>query len=121
MKGLREAFYPPARSPTPPSAHSSDHSPNRPNIDRSDPPTRGDDEDEDEIRVPSPRRQPLFTPLDLEAGDEDGPDMDELMAMEEMEREVHADAARKEGGEGANKVDDVPVLEAEDEWEGLYD
>jgi hypothetical protein len=47
--------------------------------------------------------------------------MDELMAMEEMEREVHADAARKEGGEGANKVDDVPVLEAEDEWEGLYD
>lgn len=73
--------------------------------------------------MPSDRSsQPLFTP-----GDE--PDYDELIAMEEAEREEAAarqadsvDVARsKPAAARTDGADDGPVmLEEEDEWEGLY-
>jgi replication fork protection complex subunit Csm3/Swi3 len=112
MKGLRETFYPPAKSPTPTS----------PIRDGSPSPVReAEDEEEGEGRERSQGRssEPLFT----DGPDEEGPDMDELIAMEEMERDIRPQQGAGSQGEsgrvGSGEV--PPVLEEEDEWEGLYD
>lgn len=70
--------------------------------------------------------EPLFSIRD-DGGDdeEDGPDMDELMAMEEMENMGAGQESgtttviEKIAASGAAAGQDVP--EEEDEWGGLYD
>lgn len=151
MKGYKEAFYPAPRSPspmdiTPRSSRAQSPIGNDANGPAS--PTRS---------IPSgsgARRssEPLFD-NDDEAlfdfdhdlgekrgrGDEDdGPDLDELLAMEEMEREGATAGAsntadtgesgqKGSAGEGSKEGDgtreDAPpaVEEEEDEWGGLYD
>ncbi|RXK37489.1 hypothetical protein M231_05210 [Tremella mesenterica] len=118
MKGFRESFYPPKhRTPSPPLGSSQQERPSS----HSSPILRSNRQqsqiDEDQAQsdragsgndeVPQEgRKEPLF----------DGPDMDELVAMEEMERES------QDKRSGSKVVDDEPpVLEEEDEWEGLYD
>ena len=98
MKGYRDAFYPPPpQTPSPPgSPHSAQ-------------PNEGDEHNDiphdwmpDGARS-LPSSEPLFGPAD----DDDGPDMDELMAMEEME---HGQTARPE----------VAGPAGDDDWD-LYD
>jgi hypothetical protein len=65
--------------------------------------------------------QPLFDEAPEEDGrdrldGQDEPDMDELMAMEEMER-VQGGASRV----GEAQEQSVEAMAEEDEWEGLYD
>ncbi|KAK4687832.1 replication fork protection complex subunit TIPIN/Csm3/Swi3, partial [Tremellales sp. Uapishka_1] len=102
MKGYRDAFYPRARSPTtplspPPQEASRSPSPSAP----PSVPAR--------LGTPgTPREVPLFLP-------DDG-DLEEMMALEEMEKEERAKAAPINRAES-----EPPVLEEEDEWEGLYD
>ena len=105
MKGYREAFHPPPPSPPQPNRTSS------PNMDvafNSDP--------ERDIRTPTP------TPANGVAssrGDEplfDEADLDEMAAMEEMEREARTSRPNGSGDDGP-----PPQLDEEDDWEGLYD
>ena len=102
IKGYREAFYPPPpRSPSPPglSPLSSQPLPAMFSSDRARERLHEDQED-DETEERVARR--LFDPPP------EDPDMDEIMATEEMER-----VAQK---------DDRPGNDSEeDEWEGLYD
>lgn len=73
---------------------------------------------------PSQRRssEPLF-----EAHEDEDVDLDELAAMEEMEREQAGvpTASRTNGDEGGTTQigggDGPPDIEEEDDWEGLYD
>lgn len=115
LSGYREAFNPRPKTPTPPPLGSPG---------RLTPPPPGEDGYDYQPEAglnDAPSRgssQPLFTP-----GDE--PDYDELIAMEEAEREEEAAAARSSRAptrpESAVATDDGPVmLEEEDEWEGLY-
>jgi len=138
MKGYRDAFYPPA-SPE----HQAVLSPAENHADiLPEGLTEGQDEadlgpDTANRRETSGRgsSQPLF-----DRPDDDGPDFDELLAMEEMEREQAAEPTLQEvrearmkaverGGEAnshtRNETDfrgdgPPPALEEEDEWEGLY-
>lgn len=65
----------------------------------------GEDMDPWEVEAQQPRGQtPLFT-----AHDDDGPDMDEILAMEEMEREERS--ARP-----VDLGDEPPEIGEEDEW-----
>jgi hypothetical protein len=72
------------------------------------------------------RPEPLFSAGDGNDPDEDedGPDLEELRAMEEMENAMdHSDGGRGDTTLAANEkefsVRDEP--EADEEWEGLYD
>lgn len=109
MKGYRDAFHPPPeRTPSPP----------RPQDGLLTPPP-----DESPSGVPSPSHRPGHQSNGNGNGDGqreeplfDDVDLDELAAMEEMERE---EAAR--GRAASNSGSEPPVLQEEDEWEGLYD
>ncbi|WVF69950.1 hypothetical protein IAT40_004735 [Kwoniella sp. CBS 6097] len=132
ISGYRDAFYPRARTPSPPAEAEL--------IDTALTPQAG----------PSSVSEPLFTgrpevDADVEDGGdgEDGlgedPDLEEMMALEEMEREAAAAAEQvnsaplkksavtsrgengNEFGQGRHDDDGPPVLDEEDEWEGLYD
>lgn len=78
---------------------------------------------ERDIRTPTP------TPANglNNSGEEglfDEADLDEMAAMEEMEREARAGNSNgNSNGGGRGDVDDgpPPQLEEEDDWEGLYD
>jgi len=109
MKGYRDAFHPPPPSP-PPIHH-----------------TGSDQGDHDHDQSPTPQAQgyhqrtssppPLFEEPDIDIEFDDGIDMDEMAAMEEMEREeASRSRLRPEHGDDA-----PPVLGEEDDWEGLYD
>lgn len=115
MKGYKEAFYPPPpRSPSPPVLSPLPNSPLLPTadvpVDHPLSPTQFAQERNGERRS----SEPLFDTVDREE-EADGPDLEELMAMEEMERE--------QAIVGASAVPPVsiPREEEEDEWEGLYD
>lgn len=111
MKGYRDAFYPPApRSPSPPGLSPLHTSPPPP---ASDAPL-GDHEEND-----VPRSEPLFD----RSEEMDGPDLEELMAMEEMERDSFSTsgAAHTANGRPNGGVSLHPDEPEEDEWEGLYD
>lgn len=116
MKGYREAFYPPApRSPSPPGLSPLHTSPALPPLDGIDDVPESDDG--------MPRARPLFARREEEE-EEDGPDMDELMAMEEMEREVgnvQGKSAPNGQANGHTNGAPAPDVPEEDEWEGLYD
>ncbi|OCF40934.1 hypothetical protein I317_05293 [Kwoniella heveanensis CBS 569] len=138
ISGYRDAFHPRARTPSPPAVDGGDFA--------------------DTVLTPphagaSSGSEPLFSArpeadmdADMEhhgAGDGLDPDLEEMMALEEMEREAAAAAAaeqttqtratHEQGGTGANRPqndhrqrqeddpDGPPVLDEEDEWEGLYD
>jgi len=105
MKGYREAFHPPP--PSPPQERHKTSSPNMDVAFNSDP--------ERDIRTPTP------TPANGEGGRGDEPlfdeaDLDEMAAMEEMEREARSSRPNGSGDDGP-----PPQLEEEDDWEGLYD
>ncbi|WWC67871.1 uncharacterized protein I206_101788 [Kwoniella pini CBS 10737] len=110
LKGYREAFYPPPRSPSPP-----------PVSDRGiTPPTASQ-----EIEVPE-RAEPLFysRPPQDDAMDAD---LEEMMALEEMERGISTTEAVHLSGTAGKQLSglaahgsDVTVNEDIDEWEGLY-
>ena len=113
MKGYRDAFHPPPeRSPsppqprdgllTPPPDESPDHSPSRSQRSIRPANTNGNGNGIGQRQV----EEPLFDEVDL----------DEMAAMEEMERE---EAAR--GRAVSTDGSEPPVLQEEDEWEGLYD
>jgi hypothetical protein len=105
MKGYREAFHPPPPSPP---RQDRESSPN-PNISYNSDPER-------DVQSPTP------TPTNGVAsnrGDEplfDEADLDEMAAMEEMEREARSSRPNGSGDDGPQ-----PQLEEEDDWEGLYD
>jgi hypothetical protein len=105
MKGYREAFHPPPPSPT---RQERESTPN-PNISYNSDPER-------DIRTPTP------TPANGDGPLFDEADLDEMAAMEEMEREARAGNSNG-GGNGDGDGDDgpPPQLEEEDDWEGLYD
>jgi len=103
IKGYREAFYPPDKSPTPPASPALTPPPDELDVDE------GGSGDGQRADGTTPQRGLLFD----EGEDGEGPDDDELRSMDEMER---TDAGDKEDGRAA-----PPVLEEEDEWEGLYD
>ncbi|WRT64841.1 uncharacterized protein IL334_001777 [Kwoniella shivajii] len=102
LKGYRDAFYPPPASPSPP-----------PMSDRGLTPPLSSQQDEE-----GPNPEPLFAARPAEEEGLD-PDLEEMMAFEEMEREAgtqtHQHPSKEING------DEPPVLEEEDEWEGLYD
>lgn len=105
MKGYREAFHPPP--PSPPQERHKTSSPNMDVAFNSDP--------ERDLRTPTP------TPANGEGGRGDEPlfdeaDLDEMAAMEEMEREARSSRPNGSGDDGP-----PPQLEEEDDWEGLYD
>lgn len=99
--------------------------------------TEDNELDDEDIRGGHQSSEPLF---DL-AGDDDGPDFDELLAMEEMEQQRAGSEERRQearearlkafgggaagdGEEGKSREigdDAPPPLGEEDEWEGLYD
>lgn len=118
MKGYREAFYPPPpRSPSPTGLSPLPTSP--PSALPATNDETGNISDDQGLSGaqrngaarPSARR--LFEP-GPEDGMDDGPDFDELLAMEEMERE--------QGGGSDLVRAPAPAQDAEeDEWEGLYD
>ena len=102
MKGYREAFYPPARSPTPavgsPSAECQS-----PRIEQEEAGLgRAKDKEKEKEGVDG---------VDIEL--EEMRAMEEMEEMEEMEREA---AERR-----VQENDGPPAREEEDEWEGLYD
>jgi hypothetical protein len=66
-------------------------------------------------RASSPSSQPLFTARDPDEDDFDGPDMDELAALEAAEMEERAVPS---AGAGAGAL---PPAEEYDPWEDLYD
>ncbi|WWC59334.1 uncharacterized protein I303_101886 [Kwoniella dejecticola CBS 10117] len=100
LKGYREAFYPPPRSPSP-----------LPLSDRSvSPPTASQDDD-----TTPPGAEPLFGSRPPATEDAMDADLEEMMALEEMEREASAQVPLPTAGENTNND------EAADEWEGLYD
>lgn len=128
MKGYREAFYPPPRSPTPQQATEGDFGLTPPpddDISRHPPSVNNSDHNDGDGRQSS--GPPLFEDVD--------PELEDMIAMEEMEREEAgrtATASKKQSGEEASRGgaarlpgggDDEgpPMLEEEDEWEGLYD
>ncbi|WVW78555.1 hypothetical protein I302_100511 [Kwoniella bestiolae CBS 10118] len=109
LKGYKEAFNPPPRSPSPP-----------PLSDRGLTPPIDQEVGE--------ANEPLFNPRPPVQDDEDefGPDLEEMMALEGMEREAQSQrpaptAPPKGSGTGDGDEDGPPVIEEEDEWEGLYD
>lgn len=103
MKGYRDAFHPPpARTPSPPILGNGDGMLTPPPEDDGDVP-----EDVASVQGAASRSQPLFDEVDL----------DEMAAMEEMEREAAAGARRAASTDGS----EPPLLQEEDEWEGLYD
>jgi hypothetical protein len=99
MKGYREAFHPPPPSPPRQERESSSN----PNITYNSDPER-------DIRTPTPTPANGDEPLFDEA------DLDEMAAMEEMEREARSSRPNGNGDDGP-----PPQLEEEDDWEGLYD
>lgn len=138
MKGYRDAFHPPPeRSPSPPRTQDG----------LLTPPPAGPEEEEGDSPSGTPsrtdrtihqstgngngngnrngngsrggagagggqREEPLFDDVDL----------DELAAMEEMEREqAAAEAGVSKRRAGSTDGSEPPVLQEEDEWEGLYD
>lgn len=139
MQGYRDAFYPPPASPERQTIRSPTHDAD--GLSEGDAGGVGDAE----IEPGTARRgasdrgssQPLFDRADDE---DDGPDFDELLAMEEMEREQAVEPSDQEvrearlkavqrEGEGDNRIPDgaetsgddaPPPLDEEDEWEGLY-
>ncbi|WWD21436.1 hypothetical protein CI109_105921 [Kwoniella shandongensis] len=118
MKGYREAFYPAPRSPSPPPILS-------PTPDRALSPP----EDYDPETEAMDRPEPLFSSrLPREEDDGGDPDLEEMMAMEEMEREAEQAQGQARAHETSSALvpphqgdDGPPVLDEEDEWEGLYD
>ena len=108
MKGYHDAFYPPPRSPTPPPGS---RSPSRARVSLSPAPT--DEGLVHTVEADSHSRR-SSEPLFQEAEDVD-PDMVDMMALEEMEREEAAAAAN--GGNNGDGGDEPPILEEEDEWE----
>ncbi|KAK8847346.1 hypothetical protein IAR55_005203 [Kwoniella newhampshirensis] len=108
MRGYREAFYPRPRTPSPPPFIRA----------LSDGPLTPPEYYLPDSESGPQEPEPLFASRredDDEAGD---PDLEEMMALEEMEREAG------QVQDKANVVppdDGPPVLEEEDEWEGLYD
>ncbi|RSH92096.1 hypothetical protein EHS25_008508 [Saitozyma podzolica] len=116
LKGYREAFYPPPRSPSPDPTGERDTrlTPSREDHEHDLPPTS-------DAAAPVGRSsQPLFDEAPDDALDgQDEPDMDELMAMEEMER-VQGGASGADGADSMQEKGNERMVE-EDEWEGLYD
>ena len=108
MKGYRDAFHPPPPSPPPIHRTGSDQG----------------DHDHDQSPTPQNRRTssppPLFDEPNIDSDFDDGIDMDEMAAMEEMERE-EASRSRSRPTNGAGDDGPPRVLEEEDDWEGLYD
>lgn len=142
MQGYRDAFYPPLDSPAQQLARSPSHTDaDIPLYEASaagneaEPVLIGDAERHGASDRGS--SQPLF---DRREEEDDGPDFDELLAMEEMEREQAAEPSLQDtrdarikavqrGGEGiaqpsdraAKNGDEPPSpLAEEDEWDGLY-
>lgn len=111
MKGYKEAFYPPPKSPTPLPKHNGEGDDRlTPALsDRASP-----EMDDRESRPAAVQKEPLFDRGD-DAEEDGGVDMDELMALEEMERE--GEVRRDE----VDAPPRLPRVEGEDEWEGLYD
>ena len=102
MKGYREAFYPPKpRTPSPPLGSSQQERVSSPAVGSQQPPAS------------SPALQTGTQQEEEEEALFDGPDLDELRALEEM------DSAGRGRGDGVD--DEPPALQEEDEWEGLYD
>ncbi|WVQ97993.1 hypothetical protein IAU59_005113 [Kwoniella sp. CBS 9459] len=130
ISGYRDAFYPKPRTPSPPA----DAEP----IDTALTPMQGGPSSNSSA-------EPLFSARPEADGDieEHGagfggggmdPDLEEMMALEEMEREAAAAEAASTtktrdrlpngitAGQGHGLEEDgPPVLDEEDEWEGLYD
>ncbi|WVQ83388.1 hypothetical protein IAT38_005529 [Cryptococcus sp. DSM 104549] len=116
MKGFYDAFHPRAKSPTPPPPRSP--SPIRSESASPVRETARPEEAEEEMVYGAPdvdvdvdagagRKEPLFS-----AGEEgDYPDLDELLAMEEMERE----------GAGVAAATVTSAVDEFDEFDGLYD
>lgn len=105
MKGYREAFHP----PPPPAAD--DGADARVQDGLLSPPPE-DQDDDGATGAPAPaREEPLFDDVDL----------DEMAAMEEIEREAAAGAGGAGAGARRAMSSEPPVLQEEDEWEGLYD
>ncbi|WVR04564.1 hypothetical protein IAU60_001571 [Kwoniella sp. DSM 27419] len=106
IAGYRDAFYPRARTPSPAPDHEG---------------PAGDDAVDRALTPPSADEQshgPLFT---ARPDDDLDPDVEEMMALEEMERDA---AAGMNGGgprAAANGADEPPHVREDDEWEGLYD
>lgn len=99
IKGYRDAFYPRPRTPTPPRRSISptrpSHSPTPADRQRTKSPSQA--------REPSPdatalfgQKEPLFTSRgeDVMEEEEDGPDFDELRALEEMENTLTGNTSR---------------------------
>lgn len=119
MKGYRDAFHPPPeRSPSPPRPQDGlltpppEDSPGPSQYERSSHQSNGNGNGNGNAHGQgqgrSRREEPLFEDVDL----------DEMAAMEEMERE-QAEASRRRGISADGS--EPPVLLEEDEWEGLYD
>jgi hypothetical protein len=109
MKGYREAFHPPPPSPPRQERESSSN----PNITYNSDPER-------DVQSPTPT---TANGVASNRGDEplfDEADLDEMAAMEEMEREARAGNSNG-GGSGDGDDGPPPQLEEEDDWEGLYD
>ena len=114
MKGYREAFHHPPHSP--PQQRHRTSSPN-PDISYNSDPER-------DIRTSTPTPANGIASNRGEEGLFDEADLDEMAAMEEMEREARGGHSNGHGnGSGGRDVDDgpPPQLEEEDDWEGLYE
>lgn len=113
MKGYRDAFHPPPPSPI----HHNQDSKRIYNGGTGS----GSGSEGRRSPTPTPHRRagssppprPLFDEPDIEI------DLDEMAAMEEMEREEGLRSLINKNGEGDEGA--PPVLEKEDDWEGLYD
>ncbi|WWC86980.1 uncharacterized protein L201_001861 [Kwoniella dendrophila CBS 6074] len=114
IKGYREAFYPRPRTPSPP-----------PLSDRGlTPPTASQQEEGEQELASLQRKEPLFTSRPPVNDDDDdmGPDLEEMMAIEEeMQREAQGSITTVDTSRQTIVDDGPPVLEEEDELEGLYD
>lgn len=109
MKGYREAFHPPpARSTSP---HALGNGALTPPLDDDDveaaAAAEADRDGDEGSQGAGARPGPLFDDVDL----------DEMAAVEEMEREAAAGSRRAMSTDGS----EPPLLDEEDEWEGLYD
>jgi hypothetical protein len=117
MKGYREAFHPPPPSPPNPGmgiGPGSDHG-------RDQSPTPQAHARQNHHR-PTSSPPPLFDEPDIDMGFDEEIDLDEMAAMEEMEREERLRTSHdktKTMGMGDDGL--PPDLEEEDDWEGLYD
>jgi hypothetical protein len=118
MKGYREAFHPHPPSP-----------PNNNPISNYDQGYGDGDHGRDESPTPQAREghhrptsspPPLFDEPDIDIGFDEEIDLDEMAAMEEMERE---ERSRISNNKTQTMGDDgpPPPMEEEDDWEGLYD